>query len=658
MDNIKNIFVSMSGDDFSEGTKEKPLKTLKAAQIKCRELLKEKCSVNIYIGEGDYPETLTLNEKDSAAEEYKVTYMPYENEKVRMVGGKILDGFKKVTDPAVLDRIKPEVKDKVYEISFADFGVNEIDPLTPYMMCGFEIETNEVRLIKNGEMMVHASYPNDGEYIRVEEVISQADYTNGDRVSELSKTEPSKLKFGYEGVKNWKELDDVWVFGYPAFDWAYYFGKAHNINANEKTLELHQPLPFAIRKGQRIRFVNVLEELDRDNEFYIDRKAGKVYIISENPERDVYEIALSTDVLLSINGAKNIDIKNITFSLCRNSALTAENSRNINIVGCNFCSNIKNAVTLTNCYDCEIKDNHISNMGGAGIIAECGDCGNLKESGVKIVNNEIHDFAKIVETYQHAIKINGYGNYVAHNEIYNAMQSAIHFRGNCNIFEYNDAHDCLKKTADSGAVGCGRDWKSSRNIFRYNYFHDLPISTCGHTTKGIYLDDIMLGTEIYSNIFENVQSGVYSHGGMKATIKNNIFIDCKTYSVRIFTCGHVPCPGFVKDSLIEPTKKWIKENPKWAEKFAEAVETVNDPLCMFPMYNKVNGNIIFKSPDISVEFGAGYTTELNDNLVTEDESIFEDYKNKNFAIKNIDTIREKIPGFEAPEFEIIGLIKK
>ena len=59
-----------------------------------------------------------------------------------------------------------------------------------------------------------------------------------------------------------------------------------------------------------------------------------------------------------------------------------------------------------------------------------------------------------------------------------------------------------------------------------------------------------------------------------------------------------------------------------------------------------------------MEFGAGYTTELNDNLVTEDESIFEDYKNKNFAIKYIESLRKLIPGFDAPEFEKIGLIKK
>ena len=85
---------------------------------------------------------------------------------------------------------------------------------------------------------------------------------------------------------------------------------------------------------------------------------------------------------------------------------------------------------------------------------------------------------------------------------------------------------------------------------------------------------------------------------------------------------------------------------------------MNDILCMFPLHNKVNGNIIFKSPDISVDFGAVYTTERENNLVTEDESIFVDYKGRNFAIKDIDALRKLIPGFDAPDFEKIGRIKK
>ena len=660
MNNVKNIFVSVCGNDSYDGTIEKPLRTIKAAQLKCRKLLKDKQSVTVYLREGDYFEKLSFDKNDSAQDGFLVTYKAYGNEKARIVGGKKLTNITKTVDEEVLSRLKGSVQGKVYEFILSDYGINKVDDFSPYTIPNSNkpAEISDVRIIKNGEIMYPARYPNNNEFVRIEEIISQDTYTNGDRVIDNTKTKPAVVKVTCEEMKNWKELDDIWMYGFPSFDWSSHFCKVQSIDAENEIVTLPQPLLFAVRPGQRLSFVNILEELDCEDEFFIDRKNGKVYIISENPESDNFEIALSPDKLITVDGTENITFENITFSLCRSEVVTIENSKNINIIGCSFLSNLRSAVTVNNCYNCEIKGNRIANMGGAGISVNCGDRANFIESGVKITNNEIHDFAQILEMYQCALHIDGYGNYIAHNEIYNAIQCAVKFSGNCNIFEYNEIHDCLKRTADAGSCFSGRTWLYAGNVFRYNYFHDFHMSTREtHTTKGIYLDDMMLGTEIYSNIFENVQSGVYSHGGRMATVKNNIFINCKKHSVRFFPCTHAPCPGFVDDFLLNPAKKWIEENPKWAEKFPEVEETLNDPLRVFPMYNKVIGNIIFNSPDPSIEYGAFHTTENRDNISTNDESIFVDYKNRNFAIKDIEKLKEQIPGFDAPDFSKIGLLK-
>lgn len=655
MESVTKLFVATTGCDNATGTLEAPLKTIRAATKKCRELVNAGVAENgveICIRQGDYSESISL----SGMWEVPITYTAYNNESVRIIGGKKLNAFRKVTDAAVLQRLSPDIADKVYEISFADCGITEVPANIAWDFSTIP-STAELRILKNGEFMLPASYPNNGQYIPIDEVISQPVYAYNGMVLDYNQTEPIVIRCNYEGLKKWRDLDDVWIYGYPAFDWSNHF---HKIEVEKDTgvITLQQPFPYSVQAGKRIRFVNILEELDCENEFFVDKKAEKIYIISNNPKEDSFEIASQDAHLAEVRDAKNITFRNLTFALCRKAAIVIENCENVNVIGCTVRDNLSSGITLKNSFRCEIADNHITNLGASAIIVNCGICETCVPSEVKIINNNIHGFARIQEMYQEGIKIYGFGNYVAHNEIYDTIHTAVYFYGNRNVFEYNDIHDCLKKTADAGLVYCGRSWLCSGNVFRYNYFHDCPDSTGKATTKGIYLDDLMLGTEIYSNIFEGLQSGVYSHGGRKAVVKNNIFINCRKHSIRFFPCDYIAIPGFVQNTYIEPAKKWITEHPIWAEEFPEAQETVDDMLCMFPLYNTAEGNIVFNSPEIMVESQAYYTAINRNNLRTEDETIFADYANKNYAIRDLDSVRAIIPDFNAPPFERIGLIKR
>lgn len=650
---IFKIFVSPTGNDSANGKEESPFKTISAAkdyifsQIQSGAL---QCEAEICISEGDYYENIEI---DGQIYNQNITFTALPGEKVRIVGGKRLIDIKKVEDKNVLERLKPEVREKTYEFSFSKNGIAEIDE---FQLRGHSIEkpaVADVRLLKNGELMTPASYPSGNEYIYYDKVLSQPE-----DLSNPFRTDPITFSFNCENPKKWANLEDIWMYGHPTADWADYFGRIYDLDVENMTFKIHQPYNLKVKDGRRFRFVNILEELDCENEFYIDRKNSKIYIISSNLQGNKYEIALSKKPLLKISDSKNITVKGITFSLSRKTAVQVENSENVNIKDCIICDTLKDAIHLKNCFNCEVFGNHIFNIGEAGITAECGSKSELLESGVRLINNEIHDFAKIYEMYQPGIKIRGYGNYIAHNEVYNTVHSAVLFSGNCNIFEYNNFHNCLKKTADAGVIYCGMSWTDMGNVIRYNYIHDCPVSTGAMTTKGVYLDDVMLGNEIYSNIFENLESGVYSHGGREAVIKNNIFINCRKHSVRIFSCWSIAQPGRVEKCWIEPTRKWIKENPKWSKKFPEAEKCCNDLLGMFPMYNTVVGNISINSPEVEVGKYAIDTATMRDNIVTDDENIFADFKNRNYTIGNIEKIKSLIPGFDAVEFNKIGLLDK
>lgn len=112
-----NIFISTIGNDKNKGTKESPLKTFEGARDFIRN---NNISGNIfvYLREGRYfrENSFESVEKDSADENCKIIYTAYENEKVFIDGGIVIDPSKvrKVTDQKVLTRIIEKSEKSIY----------------------------------------------------------------------------------------------------------------------------------------------------------------------------------------------------------------------------------------------------------------------------------------------------------------------------------------------------------------------------------------------------------------------------------------------------------------------------------------------------------------------------------------------------------------
>jgi len=124
--------------------------------------------------------------------------------------------------------------------------------------------------------------------------------------------------------------------------------------------------------------------------------------------------------------------------------------------------------------------------------------------------------------------MNGVGNVVRHNEIYDLPHTAVFFWGNDHTIEYNEVHHVCMETGDAGAFYLGRDWTQRGSMIRHNYFHHLH-GVEGHggftDVMAIYLDDWASGTTIFGNIFYKAGRSIMIGGGRDNLVENNIIID-------------------------------------------------------------------------------------------------------------------------------------
>src|SRR6478736_1700614 len=117
--NVKQFFISPSGNDKHNGTIEKPFATLEKARTVVRKLLKNEknISITVYLREGNYflKNSIVFDSLDSGTPDYPVTYSVYKNEVVSLSGG-ISIPIKYATpvkDTLVLNRFPVIAKNKI-----------------------------------------------------------------------------------------------------------------------------------------------------------------------------------------------------------------------------------------------------------------------------------------------------------------------------------------------------------------------------------------------------------------------------------------------------------------------------------------------------------------------------------------------------------------
>lgn len=342
----------------------------------------------------------------------------------------------------------------------------------------------------------------------------------------------SSNSFAYTGTRpeRWTQAEEPWFHGFWMWHWADNHVKASSITTNTKTVVLATPPTYGITAGQPYYAENLLEEITRPGEWYLNRSTGILYFWppSSLAGTDIH-VSLIEQPLMRIKDTTNIVVRDITFELSRSELVNIENGMCNGVFHC----------TMRNCANYASKVTGVSNGVSSCVIENPGDGGvrigggnrPLLVPGRNYVRNcEIRNFSRWSWTYQPAALIESetVGQLVSHNNMHGSPHTAMLFgRGNNHTIEFNHIHDVCIWSSDAGAVYIGRDWGARGNAIQYNFIHDVASLFAGTGMQGVYLDDCQSGVKVFGNVIYKVANGGIQMGGGRDNImENNVIVKC------------------------------------------------------------------------------------------------------------------------------------
>jgi parallel beta-helix repeat protein len=348
----------------------------------------------------------------------------------------------------------------------------------------------------------------------------------------------------------------------------------------------------AVRMGQWFYAQNVLAELDRPGEWYLDRDSGVLYFWPPAPLSSGKAIVSVVRDLVRCDGVANVTLRGLLVEAGRGSAVVVHGGQNVRVVGCTIRNMGNWAVKVTGGAGHAVVGCDIYQTGQGGAHLEGGDRKTLTAGGHLADNNHIHHTARWDPVYQQAITVFGVGNRATHNLIEHVPHVAVGFTGNEQTIEYNEIYDAVFQSNDAGAIYTSppdETWSMRGHKIRYNYLHDIQ----GFEAKGamgVYLDDCFSSADISGNIFYDVATGILIGGGRDNLMTNNLFLRCRSaFSIDARGLGWAKAVG------VAATQELIRlkyREPPWSVKYPELLNLLEDePLA--PKGNVVARNVSY-----------------------------------------------------------------
>ncbi len=713
-----DFYVSKTGNDSNPGTEDRPVATFTAARDLIRKYLTTHGTmppegITVWVGEGEYcqPEAFSLNENDSGLPGIPIVWRAAENGKVSIVGGVSINpgNFYGLTDKKVKSRLAKEAVKHVKCVNLKDLGIadygeqKQIGHALP--VCPAPLE-----LFFNHAPMSLAHYPNEG-YISIGKII---DSGSKPRVRDYS-NRGATFEYSDDRHAVWAGNGDVWFQG--TFSNGYADDKIHveSIDPETKQVKLSTPHMYAVESGKKYhRYValNILDELDMPGEWFLDKKTGILYFWPPSEiEGSKITVSILEDPVVCLEGASNIVFRDFIVEYGRGIGIYVERGNNNLIAGCT----VRNFGTTGICMgqgakqtfpgithddyegvpvsrrigsyfphiyrhttwdrkagsDNRILSCDVYNTGSGGIILSGGNKRELIPGNNIVENCCVHDYNRQTKFAWGGIIVDGCGNKISHNEIYNSNFHGIFSNGPEHVFEYNEVHHVTQNSGDVSAWYTGRDPSDRGLVIRYNYFHD-----CGNPemmTMGVYCDDATCGVLVFGNVFYNMHNryGVmYSNSGRELTMKNNIVVNPQDYvfelSPHYYTWAKQQAPDFFGKGKLMERRLLVDLNikePPYSERYPELVSYM-DVIVEGEEWEGMRSRNDILSTNLIVggnkdlirirQNGPGEVKNI-DNFRTEHDPGFIDMANGNFMLHNDSEVYQKLPGFKPVPFDKMGI---
>jgi hypothetical protein len=557
-------YVSPEGNAKNPGTYDRPFATAEQARNAIRKAKHEQSGKQymVYFRAGTYTLTnpIRLTAADSGQPDKPVIYRSYEQEKVLFHGGAILKGtdFRVCNDPAILNRLMPDMQGKVWFIDLRKAGITDFGTMKKHGF-GTPVEPTALELFIDGSPQTLARYPNVG-FEKIGKIVDPGSKPYFENVPDRG----AEFGYEYDRPNRWSQASDVFLHGHFSRGFNDDYLPVDHIDTVRKTIKLAQPHIYGVfsslyvdktkypeNAGLEIRgyyAYNLLEEIDQPGEWYLDRKTGKLYLYPPGPlTTATIVVSLSTQPLVELRNTANIRLEGIEFTCSRGMGIYLEHMHHLTVTNCSF-SNLGTVAIAMNplkgynlgqddtaCHHNVVSNCTIFNTGTGGITLEGGDRKTLSSAHNEVLNCEFYTVDRVNKTYSAAISIRGVGATVRHCYFHDLKHWAINFTGNDHVIEYNRFERVCTNADDMGAVYTGRNPSARGTVIQYNYFaHNEPIHP-GSGMCGVYIDDGSGGITVRNNLFYKtgslgrgrVYAAVYIHGGHDNSIINNLFIACQ-----------------------------------------------------------------------------------------------------------------------------------
>ena len=337
----KEFFVSVKGTDKNCGSKEEPFATINRAQFAIRDYKKKASkpdSLIVWIREGEYyiHSTLRLEEEDSGYPGFPVIYKAYSNEKVRVLGGKLLPvssmrSIRKNELPSHLS--DSDIQKDIRVINLKKLGIIDFGIHQQYGF-GLPVVNASMELFVNHQRMNLSRYPNEG-YIKIGKVIDSGSVP---RRNDYSNIRGGTFQYTDDRHENWVGEENVWIKGTLNRGYADDRIKIKHIDKQKKLVTLATPHMYGIAGGkdfQQYYAENIFSELDSPGEYFMDEQSGNLYFIPPTGEK-ISELAVSIleDPMISFMNASFIEFHNIIIEITRGLGIYIEGGNSNRIQGC------------------------------------------------------------------------------------------------------------------------------------------------------------------------------------------------------------------------------------------------------------------------------------------------------------------------------------
>lgn len=641
--------VALTGrDDWSgipaapnKGHTDGPFATLERAREEIRRMKRRaglpKGGVMVELRGGVYalPQPFALTAADSGSAAAPVIYRARPGAEVRLSGGKLLSGFRPITDPAILNRLAKPARGKVFQTDLRAQGISDYGQVTE----------NRLELFFQDRPMIPARWPNEG-FARIADVVER----DGHKIHGLPGSKTGKFTYAGDRPGRWLEEKDIWLHGYWFWDWSDQRQKVAAIDPARRMITLVPPFHgYGYRKGQWFYAFNVLAELDAPGEWFLDRQAGMLYFWPPAAIAPGQPTVSRLATLVTLQDAAHITLAGFVLEASRGTAITITGGAHNRVLGCTIRNTGSWAARIAGGAAHGVADCDIFATGDGGIAMDGGDRKTLTAAGHYAENNHIHDYSRWNRMYQPAIALSGVGQRAAHNRIHNAPHEAIAFSGNDHLIEFNEIYNVCNESNDAGAIYSGRDWTWRGTVIRHNFLHHIR-GFEGRGCIGVYLDDMLCGTRIFGNVFYKMKMAVLVGGGRDNLIENNIFMDCYP-AVHVDARAMNWAAYHVATTMTERLRAMPYRRPPWPERYPSLPAILKDAPAA-PKGNVIARNIFRGGRWDDIEELARPLVKFAKNLLDR-EACFMNAAGMNFQL------RDKSPawrrGFRRIPLEKIGL---